>query len=117
IDREGGFDAEVLELMALYASAASNSIRNAQLFEKTRELDRLKSEIVAVVSHELRTPLTSIRGSLELLSNPRYWEINPQQKELLEICEANAERLMMLINDILDLSKLEANRMTLAIRP
>ncbi|MBI5837299.1 MAG: response regulator [Candidatus Eisenbacteria bacterium] len=114
VDRDGGFDAAATDLMTLYASAASNAIRNAQLFEKTRELDRLKSEFVAVVSHELRTPLTAIRGSLELLGNPSYWDVKPQQKELLEICEANAERLMMLINDILDFSKLEANRMQLS---
>jgi signal transduction histidine kinase len=113
VDRGNGFDAAAMELMALYASTASNAIRNAQLFEKTRELDRLKSEFVAVVSHELRTPLTAIRGSLELLDNPSYWEIKPAQKELLEICGANTERLMMLINDILDFSKLEANRMSL----
>jgi signal transduction histidine kinase/DNA-binding response OmpR family regulator len=117
VGREGGFDAPALELMNLYASAASNAIRNAQLYEKTRELDRLKSEFVAVVSHELRTPLTSIRGSLELLGNPNYWEIRPQQRELLDICESNAERLLLLINDILDFSKLEANRMTLDIQP
>ena len=116
IGREGGFDPGALELLSLYASSASNAVRNAQLYEKIRELDRLKSEFVAVVSHELRTPLTSIRGSLELLGNPSYWEIKPQQKELLEICEANTERLLLLINDILDFSKLDANRMTLDVR-
>ncbi|HVP38191.1 MAG TPA: ATP-binding protein [Candidatus Saccharimonadales bacterium] len=114
VDRDGGFDAQAMELMALYAGAASNAIRNAQLFEKTRELDRLKSEFVAVVSHEVRTPLTAIRGSLELLGNPAYWELRPPQRELLDICQANTDRLMMLINDILDFSKLEANRMALA---
>src|SRR5205814_2233029 len=55
--------------------------------------------------------------ALELLGNPSYWEIRPQQKELLEICEANAERLLLLINDNLDFSKLDANRMTLDLQP
>lgn len=117
VDREGGFDPGSMDLLALYAGSAGNAIRNAQLFEKTRELDRLKSEFVAVVSHELRTPLTSIRGSLELLSNKKFFEISQQQTELFEICEANADRLLTLINDILDFSKLEANRMTLDVQP
>jgi signal transduction histidine kinase/FixJ family two-component response regulator len=113
-DREGGglteSDREGLEM---FASQASIAITNAILYERTKELDRLKSEFVAVVSHEVRTPLTSIKGSLELLGDERFHTLPPPQKELLQICQANTERLISLINDILDFSKLEASKFTL----
>jgi signal transduction histidine kinase len=114
VDREGGAltesDREGLEM---FASQASIAITNAILYERTKELDRLKSEFVAVVSHEVRTPLTSIKGSLELLGDERFHTLPPPQKELLQICQANTERLISLINDILDFSKLEASKFTL----
>jgi signal transduction histidine kinase len=97
----------------MFASQASIAVTNAILYERTRELDRLKSEFVAVVSHEVRTPLTSIKGSLELLGDERFHTLPPPQKELLQICQANTERLISLINDILDFSKLEASKFTL----
>ena len=83
-------------------------MRNSQLFEHTKSLDRLKSEFVAVVSHEIRTPLTSVKGAVELLSDDRYFQNTEQQTKLLTIAHANAERLLVLINDILDFSKLES---------
>jgi signal transduction histidine kinase len=83
-------------------------VRNSQLFEHTKSLDRLKSEFVAVVSHEIRTPLTSVKGAIELLSDDRYFQNSEQQAKLLAIAHANAERLLVLINDILDFSKLES---------
>lgn len=114
VDREGGAltesDRDALEM---FASQASIAITNAILYERTKELDRLKSEFVAVVSHEVRTPLTSIKGSLELLGDERFHKLPPPQKELLQICQANTERLIRLINDILDFSKLEASKFTL----
>src|SRR5262249_61177727 len=71
-------------------------------------LDRLKSDFVAVVSHEIRTPLTSVKGAVELLADDRYFQNNEQQSKLLSIAHANAERLLLLISDILDFSKLES---------
>jgi two-component system, NtrC family, sensor kinase len=91
---------------------ASIAIRNVRSYEKARELDRLKSEFVAVVSHEVRTPLTSIKGSLEILTDPHYFEVPAPQMELLGICQANVERLELLINGILDFSKLESGKLS-----
>jgi signal transduction histidine kinase/CheY-like chemotaxis protein len=115
--RERRFADGVQRMLVLFAAQAAIAITNAQVYEKTRELDRLKSEFVAVVSHEVRTPLTSIKGSLELLSDERYFPVLPRQKELLTICAANVDRLVTLISDILDFSKMEANRLTMQIEP
>jgi len=100
------------EVLTLFASQAAIAIHNARIYEKIMELDRLKSDFVAVVSHELRTPLTSIRGSLEILADERYFDIPKQQAELLQISQTNVERLETLINDILDFSKLESNKLS-----
>ncbi|MBU1701698.1 MAG: response regulator [Candidatus Eisenbacteria bacterium] len=100
------------EVLTLFASQAAIAIHNARIYEKIMELDRLKSDFVAVVSHELRTPLTSIKGSLEILGDERYFDIPPQQSELLQISQTNVERLESLINDILDFSKLESSRLS-----
>ncbi|MGE5175767.1 MAG: ATP-binding protein [Hyphomicrobiales bacterium] len=108
-----GFTSDDQEILMMLASQATIAIANAVLYERTKELDRLKSEFVAVVSHEVRTPLTSIKGSLELLGDERFHQLPPPQKELLGICQANTERLITLINDILDFSKLESSKLSL----
>ncbi len=100
------------ELLASLAAQASIAINNARVYEKIRDLERLKSEFVAVVSHEVRTPLTSIKGTLELLADARYFEVADPQKQLFDICQTNVERLEALINDILDFSKLESSRLS-----
>jgi signal transduction histidine kinase len=115
LDHEGGFSTEDQDVLKMLASQASIAIANSQLYERTKELDRLKSEFVAVVSHEVRTPLTSIKGSLELLGDDRFHTLPDPQKELLGICQANTERLITLINDILDFSKLEASKLTMTM--
>ncbi len=116
LNHEGGaFSTEDQDMLKMLASQATIAITNAILFERTKELDRLKSEFVAVVSHEVRTPLTSIKGSLELLGDERFHKLPPPQKELLNICQANTERLISLINDILDFSKLESSKLSLNI--
>lgn len=107
------FTADDAEGLKMLASQAAIAVTNAILYERTKELDRLKSEFVAVVSHEVRTPLTSINGSLELLGDERFHKLPAPQKELLAICQANTQRLISLINDILDFSKLESSRLSL----
>ena len=114
LNRDGGpFTPDDQDVLLMFASQASIALTNAILYERTKELDRMKSEFVAVVSHEVRTPLTSIKGSLELLGDERFHVLPPPQKELLHICQANTERLISLINDILDFSKLEASKFSL----
>jgi signal transduction histidine kinase len=76
-----------------------------------KEIERLKDEFIANVSHELRTPLTSIRGSLSLISLGTAGRITPKTKELIDIAQKNAERLILLINDMLDLEKLTSGTM------
>lgn len=114
IRRDGrAFSPDDQETLTMFASQAAIAVTNAILYERTKELDRMKSEFVAVVSHEVRTPLTSIKGSLELLGDERFHVLPPPQKELLSICQANTERLISLINDILDFSKLESSKLSL----
>src|SRR6201999_3207593 len=80
------------------------------------ELDSAKDEFISTVSHELRTPLTSIRGALGLLTSGMLSEIDPKAQNLLRIAAANTERLIRLINDILDLERMESGRAPLRLR-
>ncbi len=82
-----------------------------------KEVDRMKSEFVSTVSHELRTPLTSIRGALGLVTAGATGALPPKAKELLSIALGNSERLTRLVNDLLDLNKIEAGRLELTLSP
>lgn len=73
----------------------------------------MKAELVGVVSHELRTPLTAIYGALELLRQGDAGELSQEVEELVEMASVNAERLVTLINDILDLERLESGQIRL----
>jgi signal transduction histidine kinase/CheY-like chemotaxis protein len=93
--------------------------RIVSLHDNTREmeLDKLKSDFISVVSHELRTPLTSIKGYTDLMLSGQTGEINDIQKEFLGILRSSATRLGNLINDILDLSRIEAGKMEVKHEP
>jgi PAS domain S-box-containing protein len=78
-----------------------------------REVERMKNEFVSVVSHELRTPLTSIRGALGLIEGGVMGEVQSEMLEMVSIARANADRLIRLVNDILDLEKMEAGKLEL----
>lgn len=84
---------------------------------KQKELDKLKNSFVANVSHELRTPLVAIDKSLSLILNKSTGEISPTQEEFLSIAQRNLKRLSLLVNDLLDLSKLEAGKMEFKRQP
>lgn len=78
------------------------------------EVDRLKSEFVATVSHELRTPMTSIRGYTDVLLMGAAGAMNENQAHFLNIIKNNTERLNILVNDLLDVSRIESGRVTLS---
>ncbi|WP_331040753.1 ATP-binding protein [Allosphingosinicella sp.] len=82
-----------------------------------RRLEQMKDEFVATVSHELRTPLTSIAGSLGLLAGGVAGELTPNAARLIKIAHTNSERLVRLINDILDIEKIESGKMVFDIKP
>lgn len=82
-----------------------------------KRIDRLKTEFVSTVSHELRTPLTSIRGSLGLISGGVAGKLPDAAMKLIGIAKNNCERLIRLINDILDIEKIESGKMQLDLQP
>jgi signal transduction histidine kinase len=79
--------------------------------------ERLKSEFVATVSHELRTPMTSIMGSLGLLAGGAAGELGDSARRMITIAHGNCQRLVRLINDILDIEKLESGKVQLTVQP
>ena len=82
-----------------------------------RRIDRMKSEFISIISHELRTPLTSIRGSLGLLVGGAAGALPERTKRMVEIAHHNSERLVRLINDMLDMEKIESGKMRFDMRP
>ena len=77
-------------------------------------MDRLKSEFVLTASHELRTPLTSVSMAVELLMESAAPKLTDKEKELLTACHEDVQRLRALVNDLLDLSKIEAGKVALS---
>ena len=103
--------ATAFERLAL-AVAEREQIARSEILQ-LREVEQMKTDFVSTVSHELRTPLTSIRGSLGLVLGALEGEIGPRARGLLEIASQNTDRLIRLINDILDIEKIEAGHVTL----
>jgi signal transduction histidine kinase len=118
----GEFAPDVIELLRTFAAQSALAIQNARLFqeieEKSHQLeiaDRHKSEFLASMSHELRTPLNAVIGFSEVLLDRMFGELNPKQDEYLQDILTSGRHLLSLINDILDLAKVEAGRMELEV--
>jgi signal transduction histidine kinase len=118
----GAFSTEVVAILQTFATQSVLAIQNARLFrelaDKSHQLEAAsqhKSEFLANMSHELRTPLNAIIGFSEVLSEKMFGDLNEKQEEYLKDIYASGTHLLSLINDILDLSKIEAGRMELEL--
>lgn len=123
-DRVNAFDDDDVILLKTLADETSVALENARRFERLRqqsaelnqtnrklaEANRLKSEFLANVSHELRTPLNSIIGYIDMLQAGFYGDLTAEMNDPLERVTRNSQRLLALINDVLDLSNIEAGR-------
>ena len=107
---------QLRHLATQLAAVTEQRQRDRQQLNERSELDTLKDEFISTVSHELRTPLTSIRGSLGLLSSGVMGNLDPKAQNLLRIAVTNTDRLIRLINDILDLERMESGRAPLQVR-
>lgn len=101
---------EIGRMQATFNSLAQRVISN---MEQLKTLDSAKSEFLSIASHELRTPLTSIKGSISLMRTGVVGKMNEMAENLLTIAENESDRLIRLINDILDLAKIEARKLPL----
>ena len=112
--------ATVFEMVQVPLLGADGSIEriflSARDISERKRVERLKNEFVSTVSHELRTPLTSIAGSLGLLSGGAAGPLGERARHLIAIAHSNSLRLVRLINDILDIEKIEAGRMTFELK-
>jgi signal transduction histidine kinase len=118
----GEFSPEIVRLLSTFATQSALAIQNARLFreiaEKSRQLEVAswhKSEFLASMSHELRTPLNAMLGFNELILGQVYGEVPADLQEPLADIQTSGKHLLRLINNVLDLSKIEAGRMELAL--
>lgn len=134
------YSKEDIRLLASVGSSAAVAIENAQLYEESQEfgrklereveeatkeletanvqlknLDKAKSEFLSIASHQLYTPLTAIRGYLSMLTEGDFGKIPGKQKEVVEILEKSSTRLIELIKNLLDISRIEAGRLELKL--
>ena len=124
IFKESAFSPDDATCFQTIAQQVALPLKSATLYQeiieanaKLAKLERLKSEFISIVSHELRTPLTSIKNSLDILMSGRCGEITESADKFLSMAMRNVQRLSGIINDLLDLSKIEAGKMDFNFAP
>ncbi len=124
IFKELSFTPENATCFQTIAQQVALPLKSATLYQelietnaKLEKLERLKSEFISIVSHELRTPLTSIKNSLDILKSGRCGEVTQSAEKFLSMAMRNVQRLSGIINDLLDLSKIEAGKMDFHFAP
>lgn len=123
IFKETPFSSEDATCFQTIAQQVTLPLKSATLYQEIKEtnlklekLERLKSEFISIVSHELRTPLTSIKNSLDILLSGRCGEVTPSADKFISMARRNVQRLSGIINDLLDLSKIEAGKMDFSFK-
>ena len=118
IIRDSEFTGEDITCFQTVVKQVSLPLESAILYEEIKEknirlekLEKLKSEFISIVSHELRTPLTAIKGSIDIILSKRAGDLTSIQNKFLSNAKRNVDRLSCIINDLLDLSKIEAGKM------
>ncbi len=121
-EESGRFTAEYVEVFTTLAEQIAIAVNNAQLYARQRqfadelqEADKIKNQFLANMSHELRTPLNGIMNFTEMVSSGMMGAITEQQKELLDLSLDSSKHLLSLINDILDIAKIQAGELKLFI--
>jgi signal transduction histidine kinase len=107
-------DRRLLLSLADYAAIA---LENTRLYENVRRANQAKSEFVSLVAHELRTPMTSIRGYTDMLEKERVGPLTAQQAQFIRTIRFNAERMRVLVSDLQDISRIEADQLRLEREP
>lgn len=118
IFKDAPFNSDDARCFQTIAQQVALPLKSASLYQEIKEtnlklekLERLKSEFISIVSHELRTPLTSIKNALDILLTGKCGDINEAGYKFLDMAKRNVQRLSGIINDLLDLSKIEAGKM------
>ncbi|HBH19178.1 MAG TPA: hypothetical protein DDX14_09650, partial [Cyanobacteria bacterium UBA9579] len=117
VRKEGGFFPLTLGINEIKFGNKSIFTLVIRDITQRKEVERIKDDFVSMVNHELRTPLTSIRGSLGLILSNAIGEVSSQIKEMIEVAYSNSNRLLTLINDILDNEKIAAGKMEFKLEP
>jgi K+-sensing histidine kinase KdpD len=120
--RENAFSESDVNLLSTFASSMSVALENARLYEEQllmtgelKRVDHMKSQFLSSMSHELRTPLNAIINFVEMIARGMIGPVNQEQEELLDQTLNSSKHLLHLINDVLDISKIQAGRLTLFI--